>query len=419
MSSVKKLVIVSHVRHYEYEGKIYAYGPYTREIDIWADLFPQVLIASPCRQGLPPGDCLSFTRPNIAMAPQLDTGGDNLSAKIKQCLLLPAIVVRLMRAMAQGDAIHVRCPGNLGLLGCLLAPLLTRRRIAKFAGQWNGYRGETRTVRWQRALLRSNWWRAPVTVYGNWPNQPEHIIPFFTSMMTGEQVHHAAQFAAGKQLHQPLRVLFSGRLAPEKRVSALVEALALADRAGLAFEAAFVGDGIERPRIEQQLRELHLTDKVQLVGAVPFDEGLRWNEWADCLVLPSKNSEGWPKVIAEAMCYGLVCVGVDHGQVGCMLENRGVLLADGSPPEIADALSKIAADPEGFRQKSQLAADWSRRYSIDGLRDALRDLLVRQWDVKLRHIRPAPPVPAALPTAVPATSPSGGRTKTLTSSSGM
>ena len=385
MSRVQKLLVVSHVVHYSYQGQTYAYGPYTREIDIWADLFPEVLIASPCRSAAPPADCLAFTRPNISMIPQLELGGDNYVAKLIQILRLPEIVFGLVRAMCRVDAIHVRCPGNLGLLGCLLAPLFSRRRVAKYAGQWNGYPGERPTLRLQRYLLRSKWWGAPVTVYGQWPNQPPHIQAFFTSMMTGPQVRHAVGHAEHKSTGQPLRILFSGRLAPEKHVEALIEALALAATEGLQFEAAIVGDGIERASLEAMVSKLGLSGRVTFVGALPFDESLKWNEWAHCLVLPSRHSEGWPKVIAEAMCYGVLCVAVDHGQLSSMLDGRGILLQAGNPREIADALVKIGEHPEKYAALSQAAAKWSAQYSLDGLREALATLLSRTWNVDLPH----------------------------------
>src|SRR5262249_54699140 len=112
-----------------------------------------------------------------------------------------------------------------------------------------------------------------------------------------------------------------------------------------------------------------------------------WYEWAHCLVLPSRHSEGWPKVVAEAMAHGLICVGVRHGQVPTMLEGRGILTERGSPEEIADALASIAANPAGYTTMSHRAAEWAHQFSLETLRDALRDLLADQWDVLLRPAR--------------------------------
>jgi glycosyltransferase involved in cell wall biosynthesis len=377
------LLIVSHVIHYQYQGQLYAYGPYTREIDIWADLFPQVLIASPCRYEPPPGDAIPFMRRNIAMVPQLETGGETRRAKLIQAALTPVMLVSLALAMRRADAIHVRGPGNLGLLGVLLAPLFSSYRVAKYANQWNGYTNEPVTVRLQRDLLRSRWWGAPVTVYGEWPHQPDHVVPFFTSMMTDEQVQRAVAVAHAKTLDTPLRVLFVGRLEWVKRIPALIDAIKIACDRGVALDVAIVGGGADQGALEEQVARLGLQQVVRFVGALPYEQALDWYEWGHCLVLPSRHSEGWPKVVAEAMCYGLICVAVGHGQIPKMLTDRGVLLESGTPEEIADALEQIAHHPAHYQALMRDASMWARRYSLEGLRDALRDLLSERWQTPL------------------------------------
>jgi glycosyltransferase involved in cell wall biosynthesis len=377
----RRLLVVSHVVHYRHDGRLHAYGPYAREIDIWADLFPQIMIAAPCRDEVPPGDCLAFTRANIDVHQLPETGGHTAKAKVQQLVKLPALTMRLIGAMRSSDAIHVRCPGNVGLVGAVLAPLFSRRLIAKYANQWNGYAEEPWTVRAQRQVLRSRWWKGPVTVYGGVPGDPPHVVPFFTSMMTAEQVRHAADVAARRSAGQPLRVLFVGRLAASKRVDALLAALKIAAERGIDVEATIVGDGPERGRLEELAASTALRPLVRFAGAVEYDAALEWYEWGDCLVLPSRHSEGWPKVIAEAMSYGVVCVAVAHGHVGDMVKGRGVLLTSGEPSEIADALAGIARDRERHRDMAMRAAAWSSGYSLEGLRDALDELLKRTWKI--------------------------------------
>lgn len=377
------LLVVTHVVHFRHGQQIYAYGPYAREIEIWADLFEHVTIASPVRRGLPPGAATALTRSNISVAPQLETSGRGGRAKLRQLALLPLVVWGLTRAMKKADAIHVRCPGSLGLLGVLLGPLYSDHLIAKYAGQWNGYEGERTLLKLQRWLLRSSWWRGPVTVYGQWPDQPAHVIPFFTSMMTSHQVAAAARSAAQPRVGAPLRILFSGMLEPRKRVDALVEAVAMVKARGVELELAIVGDGEERGRLEQQVARLDLRDDVRFVGSLSFDQAMTWHAWAQCLVLPSKGAEGWPKVVAEGMCHGLVCIAVKHGHVPRMLEGRGILLETGSAGEIADALERVATTPEAFTTLRREASGWARQFSLEGLCDALGDLLERQWDARV------------------------------------
>ena len=376
---LRRLLVVSHVTHYQRGRHLYAYGPYAREIDIWADLFPEVRIAAPLRHDTPPDDAVAFSRANISIVPQKETGGETVGAKLQQVAALPRLVWGLSRAMRWADAIHVRCPGNLGLLGAVLAPLFSRHVVAKYAGQWNGYQGEPWTVRFQRAVLRSAWWRGPVTVYGDWPGQPSHVVPFFTSMMSDAQVERAISMAASKHRGGPYRVLYSGTLTRRKRVDVLIEAMALARQRGARLELSIVGEGPERARLEAQIAALCLGDTVRIVGALPFDHAITWYAWADSLVLPSVHSEGWPKVVAEGMCHGLLCIAVDHGQLASMLTGRGILLKQGSAEEIAEALVRAAADPQAFAPIVQGAVDWAQQYTLEGLRDAIASLLANRW----------------------------------------
>ena len=381
--AVRTICVVSSVVHHRHEGRLFAFGPYAREIDAWADLFEGVCISAPASDAAPPGDALPFLRPNIRLDPLPRTGGDRCGLKAAQLFQLPHLVWLLARSMRSADAVHVRCPGNVGLLGALLGPLCSNYRIARYAGQWNGYAGEPLSVRLQRGVLGSRWWNAPVTVYGSWPGQASHVVPFFTSMMTADQVRAAVSIAPHKTLEGGLRVVYSGRLVPVKRVDALIQALALARDSGVACELALVGDGPERAALERLAVELGLGGAVRFAGAIELDQVMRWYAWGNCLVLPSQHSEGWPKAVAEAMCHGLLCMAVDHGQMRSMLEGRGVLLADGSPREIADALANVAADPGIHQALARAGCEWSGRYSLDGLRLELGRLLETAWGVRL------------------------------------
>lgn len=377
------LLVVTGTPHYQVGDCLYSYGPYTREIDIWADLFKNVLIAAPLRNHSPPADCIPFTRNNISIVPQMETGGIHYRDKILQILALPIHFWNFSVAMSKVDAIHVRCPGNFGLLGVALAPLFSRYCIAKYAGQWNGYKGEPIAVRLQRFILRSWWWRKGlVTVYGEWPRQPRQIVPFFTSMMTTKQVQRGSFIAKNKKLTFPAEILYAGRLVPSKGVDILLRSLKLLFNQGLAFNLTIVGDGPERIQLLNLTQELGLVGHVQFVDAVPYNEVMNWYEKSHILVLPSFHSEGWPKVLAEAMCYGLVCVGTNHGLVPWLLQNRGVVVPVADIEGLATGLKDIL-DASIYEELSRQASSWAQGYSLEKLKVSLGHLLETHWGYKL------------------------------------
>lgn len=380
----KDLLIVTHVQHYIWDDQIWAFGGYAREVDIWADIFPSIIIASPCIELSPPGDCLPLTRKNISVIPvQTRENSGILKCKFLLFFYLPRIIWKLSKLMREAWAVHVRLPGNLGAIGALLAPLFSERIIAKYAGTWPNFEGEPKTYRLQKSLLKSRWFSGPVTVYGDWPNQPDHVIPFFTSILTTDQIELAKKASEKKHLHFPSRILFVGRMDRGKNAHILLDALQILKKYNYSFEARIIGDGNQKEELHQQVLDLGLQSRVTFTGAIPFSSVLENYIWGDILVLTSENSEGWPKAIAEAMAFGLVCFGSERGLIPKMLsEKRGVVVDPVTANNLADCLKELLNSPSTYKTISKNATEWSQNYSLNGLRKAIKELLIHSWNLK-------------------------------------
>jgi glycosyltransferase involved in cell wall biosynthesis len=365
--------------HYRHAGQLHAYAPYARELEVWADLFGTLTIAAPCRRAPPPADCLPFTRPNVRIHRVVETGGESWTRKTLQVLALPILTGQLLHAMRDADAVHVRCPGNLGLLGALLAPLCSRRLVAKFAGEWGGHPREPWTVRLQRRILaRRGWWTGPVLAYAERPGPDAHVVPFFASAMTAAEVARARRASGRPRADGPLRILSVSRLVASKNVDVLISALARLAARSIGFAAVIVGEGPERERLEAQVSREGLQDRVSFTGGLAPSAVFDRYEGSDVLVLVS-DSEGWPKVVSEAMAFGLVCVGSPRGMMRELLgEGRGLLVPPRDPEALAAALERLAADPEAARAAARAGARRHQR-SLDDVREALGRLLAQAW----------------------------------------
>jgi glycosyltransferase involved in cell wall biosynthesis len=366
---VPRLAIVSHVVHYQHDGQLHAYGPYAREIDVWASLFPEVVIVSPLRHAPPPADAAPLAARNVVVRAFPESGGVSAAAKLWQAVRAPWLAWRLWRLLGDANAIHVRCPGNVGLLGALVAPLRSRRLVAKYAGQWGGYAGEAATVRWQRWLLRSRWWRGPVTVYGRHPSDPPHIVSFFTASFTGEQLARARRSAAARPPAPtpPYRVLFVGRLSAAKRAHVVLEAVAQLP-ATVVSACTIVGDGPERARLEAQGAG---DPRVRFAGALPFADVLAQYEQHDVLVLVSET-EGWPKVVHEAQAFGMRVVTRHDSAAGNARPAPALFTA-------ADVARAIACPPP--HHAGAPGNGPTATYDLNALGKSLQALLSQLWSL--------------------------------------
>jgi glycosyltransferase involved in cell wall biosynthesis len=174
--------------------------------------------------------------------------------------------------------------------------------------------------------------------------------------------------AADPEPAEPL-VVFAGRHIPEKRVPALVPALARARERVPELRGEIYGDGPDRPEVDRQVAEHGLDGAVSVRGFAPSDEVDRALRRALCLVLPSRR-EGYGKVVVEASARGTPSVLVrDPDNAATELVEEGVngFVASSSDPEaLAEAILRVHHAGPALRRST---ADWfarnAQRLSID------------------------------------------------------
>jgi hypothetical protein len=86
----RRLLVISHVAHYAYDGYLHAFGPNEPEIDRWGQLFERITIAAPLRAAVPTKDALRFKAQNIDVAPQREIGGVTWRARADGSARSPA-----------------------------------------------------------------------------------------------------------------------------------------------------------------------------------------------------------------------------------------------------------------------------------------------------------------------------------------
>ena len=163
-------------------------------------------------------------------------------------------------------------------------------------------------------------------------------------------------------------VVFAGRHIPEKRVPALVPALAAARASAPGLRAEIYGDGPERERVLALVREHGLADAVAVPGFVDharIDAALRG---ALCMVLPSRR-EGYGLVVVEACAAGTPSVVVaDPDNAATELIEEGVngfVAPSASPQDLAAAILRVrAAGPELRASTAAWYAANARRLSL-------------------------------------------------------
>lgn len=149
-----------------------------------------------------------------------------------------------------------------------------------------------------------------------------------------------------------LLVSFVGRLAPEKGVASLLEAMSVLEKEGVAALLVMAGDGPLRGIVEQCGLE-----NVKFVGPLDRGDVAALQLQADVFCLPSR-SEGFSTALLEAASCGVAPVATDVGGVREIVadDSYGIVLANASSDSIAQALRLLASDRAYARQCAKRCA---------------------------------------------------------------
>ncbi len=139
-----------------------------------------------------------------------------------------------------------------------------------------------------------------------------------------------------------LKVVTVGRLVRWKGVVRLLEAIGHWDEVGLIV----IGEGPERPNLEEQARALGIIDRVYFAGQRSHKETLSFMAACDLFVLNS-TYEGFPHVLLEAMTLGLPVIATAVGGTPEAVQDRenGRLIELTDHGLLQETLSELISSP--------------------------------------------------------------------------
>ena len=152
------------------------------------------------------------------------------------------------------------------------------------------------------------------------------------------------------------RILYVGRLAPEKNLGLLIRGVAALAKTQPAVELWIAGKGVLQQQLEALSAELGILDKVRFLGHLEWKALSERYAQCDVFVLPSKN-EVQPMVLLEAMSFGKPIVVSDLVFNPDFLERDRTCLVVGADDVagMADALGRLAADSASKEEMGRAA----------------------------------------------------------------
>jgi glycosyltransferase involved in cell wall biosynthesis len=371
-----KFCIITHVVHRKFESKNFAYAPYVREMNLWLNKGDKLIIVAPKQPGIPTEIDIAYNHENINFIaiPEI-----NITTKIeilKTTFLLPIIIFQIFRGMILSNHIHLRCPGNIGLIGCFLQIFFPfKYKTAKYAGNWDWNTVQPWSYRLQQKILRNTFItrNMQTLVYGDW-NETKNIKSFFTASYSENEIIETPPRIFEKD--KPLKFIFVGALSEGKRPLLCLEVIKKLKDSNIPCVIHFYGEGKIRHQLEDYILRNKLLNIAFLHGNADSIEVKKAYQESHFLLFISK-SEGWPKVVAESMFWGCFPLTSSVSCVPEMIGNgiRGELI-EPNPELVIDKIKYYLNNPLVYQEKCNKAMTWSREFTLEKFEEEVKKILI-------------------------------------------
>ena len=380
------LAVVSHKLCWRSEDSPTGYatdGGFPMQMRAISQLFESTTLVVPVAGDGPiPTGLQALSGPGMTIRPLSLPGGAGWRRKARLPFWLARNGPILIQEIRKARAVHAPIPGDIGTLGMLIAHGLRKPLFVRHCGNW--FVQTTAAERfWRWYMERFAGGRKVMLTTGGALQAPSARNPavswIFSTSLTAGELEARAQRRHHPRTDAP-RLLIACRQDEEKGSGIVVRALPeiLRHLPGATLEV--LGDGPELSKFRAIAEQLSLSERVTFRGRVNHSEVLEAMARGDVFVYPTAASEGFPKVVLEALASGLPVISTNVSVIPVLLaQGGGIVLPSRQPHEVAARVVELWSDPARYESMSQAAIQSVQSYSLERWRDTIGDRLVSAW----------------------------------------
>ncbi|MCO6509287.1 MAG: glycosyltransferase [Aridibacter famidurans] len=359
-------------------------GGFPLQMEAISELFSSTEVVVPCEAR----ECADGTSPlkgrSVTVAPLSVPRGKGLRRKIDMLRWTIVNGREIWRSVRNADAVHSPIPGDVGTIGMIFALILRKPLFVRHCGNWLAPK-TTAEKAWKWSMERLAGGRNAMMATGGADEPPSARNPsvkwIFSTSLRRAQIESNAPLTlpeGGK-----LRLLVASRLEEKKGTDVVIRALPAIRDAFPEVELEVVGGGSLLDNLKKQARELGIADRVTFRGKVGQSEVVRLMKQAHLFCYPTTASEGFPKVVLEALASGLPVITTRVSVLPKLIGPEcGVILDAPTSGALADAVVKVCSDAVRYSDMSEKAIEIAGEYSLERWRDFIGSSLRDCWNVE-------------------------------------
>lgn len=380
-----RLVIFSHKLCWSSSASPSGYvtdGGFPFQMKALSELFEQTTLVVPCASSEQTEGLLPIDGHNLFIKPLAPPAGRGLRRKLRIPLWFLRHSFTLMREAWRADAVHAPIPGDVGTIGMILAFIMRKPLFVRHCGNW--FLPKTTAEHfWKWFMERFAGGKQVFLATGGSVEPPSErnaaIRWIFSTTLTDSDLRSCA---AERELpnQDQLRLIIACRQDKEKGAGVVIESLPLIIKRFPQVKLDVVGDGLALAKFKQQACELGLTDSVTFHGKVDRHTVLHLLKQAHLFCYPTAASEGFPKIVLEALACGLPVITTRVSVLSQLIGTScGALLEERTPQAVAKAIEETISNAEHYKRMSAQALETARQYSLERWRDTIGEMLRAAW----------------------------------------
>lgn len=359
-------------------------GGFPLQMEAISELFSETELVLPSETTVASKGTSPLRGQNLRVTPLSVPQGKGLRRKFDMLRWVAVNGPTIWQAVKRADAIHAPIPGDVGTIGMIFALILRKPLFVRHCGNWLDPRTTAERL-WKWSMERFAGGRNVMLATGGSDEPPSRLNEnvrwiFSTSLRSG-------QIANSVPREPPrggeLRLVIACRLEERKGTDVVIDALPMIAQTYPGVTLDVIGAGSLLESLKEQADRLAIRNRVVFHGKVAQSEVVEILKTAHLFCYPTSASEGFPKVVLEALASGLPVITTRVSVLPRLIESGcGKLLDEATPAALKAAVDDICTDRKVYRQKSENAIATSRQYSLEKWRDSIGEVLCESWNVR-------------------------------------
>lgn len=312
--------------------------------------------------------------------------------QIEVILQLPFLIPYLIWQMARADAVHLPVPGDYGAVALWLSRFFSKKLIwVRHCADFK--KPKSFIQRWfVREMVRRAGGNVVCFATGGAESLPSakngNIRWIFSSSLLKSELQAMCKPRSLPSSNEDIHLITVSRQTIEKGTGRLLQALPAILGIYPNVQLHVVGDGADLPLFKNQATELGLNNVVHFYGKLNSKDVYNALAKAHLFVYPTLASEGFPKVVLEALGSGLPVITNPISVLPTLIANTrsGIVMQKGDKAELVHAVCSVLGNKELYEEFAKNACLTAGQYSLEDWVDQMALEIKRQTGRQLNKM---------------------------------